>query len=176
MFETIDYLQLGNEKQQRAYAAIEKLKIMSDLADYSPILCGTLPIGVDIEISDLDIIMNVHDLMRFENKISALYGEHEQFKLKRLSIRSISVVKANFHFGGFEFELFGQPVPVEEQYAFQHMVIEKSIMDQCPDVKGKIIELKKQGMKTEPAFCKILELEGDPYEELLKYGKLKGFI
>jgi hypothetical protein len=35
--------------------------------------------------------------------------------------------------------------------------------------KNKVIELKQNGLKTEPAFAKLLGIEGDPYEELLKY-------
>ncbi|WP_429663416.1 DUF4269 domain-containing protein [Bacillus gobiensis] len=32
-------------------------------------MCGTLPIGIDIEGSDLDIIMEVNDFNRFENRV-----------------------------------------------------------------------------------------------------------
>ena len=43
-------------------------------------------------------------------------------------------------------------------------------------MKEEIVSLKKQGYKTEPAFCKVLGLKGDPYHSLIQYGKVKRFI
>lgn len=171
MFETIEYLLNGNQKQIHAYNAIKTLGIVENLAEFDPILCGTLPIGIDIVGSDLDIIMEVVDFHRFEEKVVALYGGKEHFKLKRLSIRQVTVVKANFMFDGFEFELFGQSQPVKKQFAYLHMIIENSLMKQFPHLRAEVIELKKQGYKTEPAFCNVLGLKGDPYEALLNFGK-----
>ena len=102
MFANINYLKLGNEKQKRAYIAIRNLGIMDSLSEYNPNLCGTLPIGIGIAGSDLDIIMEIFDFGRFEEKVESLYGNEKRFKMKRLSIREISVVKANFIFEQFK--------------------------------------------------------------------------
>lgn len=177
MFRNINYLQLGNEKQNKAYTAIRNLGILDSLSEYNPTLCGTFPIGIDITGSDLDIIMEVYDLKRFKKKVNTLYRVKENFKIKNLLIREVPVVKANFIFDGFEFELFGQPLPIKKQYAYLHMIIENFIIKEFPNIQSEIISLKKQGIKTEPAFCKVLRLEGeDPYESLLEYGKQKGII
>ncbi|GAA2327881.1 hypothetical protein GCM10009853_101140 [Glycomyces scopariae] len=58
-FTTIDYLKKGNEKQKRAFEVLAKYKLFEKLKDYSPILAGTIPIEIDIEASDLDIICEV---------------------------------------------------------------------------------------------------------------------
>jgi hypothetical protein len=44
----------------------------------------------------------------------------------------------------------------------------KILQEEGEEFKQKIIELKKQGIKTEPAFGILLGLE-NPYEDLLKY-------
>lgn len=176
MFDKIDYLQLGNEKQIHAHKVISNLGIMDKLSEYNPILCGTFPLGIDIVGSDLDIIMEVVDFLLYEKRVETLYSDKENFHIKRLLIREVSVVKANFIFDGFEFELFAQPQSVKEQYAYLHMIIEHSIMKQFPNIRDEVIRLKIEGFKTELAFCKVLGLEGDPYESLLNHGRRMGLI
>lgn len=168
--------QFGNEKKRLAYEAIEELGLMKDLSEYNPILCGTLPIDLALSNSDLDIILEVYDLRLFEKQVCHLYSTYEGFTLKRTRIRDKPVIKANFLYKGFEFELFGQPQPSHKQYAYLHMVIEDYLMKQIPSLRERVILLKQQGCKTEPAFCKILGLEGDPYEALIVYGESQGII
>lgn len=160
----------GNEKQQRVYRTITELNIMNDLEEYKPTLCGTIPIGVDIESSDLDIIMDVNNLDQFEIRLITLYSNTNNFMIKRKSIRGNEVVKANFFFNNFEFELFGQSLPVHEQHAYLHMIIEYELLQINPDLKKKVMDLKKIGYKTEPAFCELLGIKGDPYIGLIRFG------
>ncbi|MFD2045474.1 DUF4269 domain-containing protein [Ornithinibacillus salinisoli] len=158
------------------YPSDRHLDIFCSLSEYNPMLCGTFPIGIDVEGSDLDIIMEVHDFERFETEMRRLYAGFEDFRIKRKKIRNEPVIKVNFTYEGFEYELFGQAQPVEQQYAYLHMIIESKLMEEIPLLKEKVIYLKKQGVKTEPAFCKVLEIEGDPYDGLIEYGKQKGYI
>ncbi|WP_019241146.1 MULTISPECIES: DUF4269 domain-containing protein [Bacillus] len=176
MFKTIEYLRNGNEKQRRAYDVINKIGVMKDLLSYTPILCGTIPIQIDLEDSDLDIIMDVKDFHDWKNTITQLYSKQLNFNLKEKIIRNQPTIKANFIYEGFEFELFGQSKAVDHQYAYIHMLIEHEVMLRNPSMREKIIALKKLGYKTEPAFCKLLQLEGDPYESLIEYGREKGII
>jgi hypothetical protein len=167
MFKSIHYLKSGNEKQRHALRAMTELGIFEDMAEYNPVLCGTVPIGIDVDGSDLDIVMEVHDFIRFSNTAVSLYQGFEGFACKEKILKSIPTIKVNFFFGGFQFELFGQPVPVEQQNAYRHMLVEHYLLTKYPKIKQDVIMLKKQGIKTEPAFARILGLEGDPYEELL---------
>ncbi|WP_047982782.1 DUF4269 domain-containing protein [Ornithinibacillus californiensis] len=172
MFDSLRVLKDGTEKQQRAYKAIHQLNIMNDLADFNPIVCGTIPIGIGVDQSDLDIIMEVYDGENFKRRIYQLYHSQTGFRLKDSFIRGKKVVKANFQFNGFEFELFGQAQAVPEQNAYVHMVIEFELLKKYPTIREKIIRLKQQGVKTEPAFCQVLGIScDDPYEDLLVYGR-----
>ncbi len=49
------------------------------------------------------------------------------------------------------------------------MLIEyKLLLEKGEEFRKEIISLKKQGYKTEPAFAKLLGVEGNAYEGLLK--------
>ncbi|WP_088291849.1 DUF4269 domain-containing protein [Bacillus mycoides] len=171
MFTSITYLQSGNDKQQKVYEVMNKLNIMTDLALYSPVLCGTIPIRIDTLHSDLDIVMEVHDYDVFEQEMRSLYGSYEGFKIKKNKIKGTESIKVNFKFEGFEFELFAQPKPVRNQNAYKHMIVEHMLLMQHPHIREEIIRLKEQGLKTEPAFAQVLNIDGDPYKELILLGQ-----
>ncbi|MDP4549599.1 DUF4269 domain-containing protein [Alkalihalobacillus macyae] len=174
--QLVEAMKSGSDKQKMAYKAIEDLQIMDKLRSYNPVVCGTIPIGLDIEGSDLDIIMEISNLEHFENKLRTLYGHKDHFSLKRTTINGMEVVKANFKFKRFDFELFGQRRPVHKQNAYLHMIIEYELMQRVSDLKFKVLELRRQGYKTEPAFCKILGITEDPYQGLISYGIKEGII
>ncbi|MED0704769.1 DUF4269 domain-containing protein [Aneurinibacillus aneurinilyticus] len=176
MFKMINYLNSGSQNQRRAFNVINKLGILNDLAKYNPVLCGTIPISIDVEGSDLDIVMEVHDFKIFKYEINSLYNKHDKFVLSEKMIRSTPTITANFEFGGFEFELFGQPRAVEQQNAYRHMIIEHHLLRMYPHIKPEIIRLKKEGMKTEPAFAQVFGLKGNPYDEILVLGRKLGVL
>lgn len=78
-FTTLDYLRAGNERQKRAYEILTKYKIFEVLDYYSPILAGTIPIEIDIDGSDLDIICEVKNKVEFEKFLIQIF---ENFDLK----------------------------------------------------------------------------------------------
>ena len=66
-------------------------------------------------------------------------------------------------------EIFAQEIPVTKQVAYRHFLTEERLLKLGgPLFKEKILTLRKEGLKTEPAFAKALNLAGDPFEELLK--------
>lgn len=176
IFKNITCLKSGNEIQRRAFNVISDLGILNDLAQYNPVLCGTIPISIDVKGSDLDNIMEVHEFEAFKHQVDSLYSKHNKFVLKEKRIRNTPTIKANFEFGGFEFELLGQPRTVEQQNAYLHMMVEHHLLTSYPRIRSEIIRLKEEGIKTEPAFAQVFGLEGDPYDELLVLGRKLGVI
>jgi len=166
-FLNINYLQFGNKKQQKVYQVLVENKIMEKLSTYTPILVGTIPIHIDIETSDIDIICYVKDKNQFIEVLVNYFQHMEGFKVTKNDV--FDAITANFYMEDFEFEIFGQNVESVQQNAYQHMLIEHNLlMEKGEQFRQQIIELKRQGLKTEPAFAKLLGLDGNPYEALLK--------
>lgn len=167
-FLTTDYLKSGNHKQKLAHKVLDRHGIMKKLEPFDPILVGTIPIGIDISNSDLDIICYTNDLLKFKQTIEGLYRKEKDYKIWERKAESGNAVVANFILDNFVIEIFGQSVPTIEQNAYRHMLIENKLLKKNgEDFRQKIIELKQQGYKTEPAFGILLELKGDPYKALL---------
>ncbi|MEC5173770.1 DUF4269 domain-containing protein [Chryseobacterium nepalense] len=169
-FTTIEYLKSGNERQQKAYQLLSKHCFFEKLKAYSPILAGTIPIEIDIEGSDLDIICKVD--LKFEenflNDVLSCIPHDAEIKVEYPVLNGEKCITVNFGLEEFPIEIFGQNKPSTMQNAYRHMIAEyKILQEKGEDFKQKIIQLKQQGMKTEPAFGMLLGLE-NPYEDLLK--------
>ncbi|OBZ55281.1 alpha/beta hydrolase, partial [Bacillus cereus] len=50
-------------------------------------------------------------------------------------------------------------------------IVEHMLLMQHPHIREEVIRLKEQGLKTEPAFAQVLNIDGDPYEELILLGQ-----
>ncbi|GGE61620.1 uncharacterized protein DUF4269 [Pedobacter psychrotolerans] len=165
-FFNLSYLKLGNPKQQTAYQVLTRNSVLEKLAEFTPILVGTIPINIDIESSDLDIICYVQDKEKFKYSLLNYFHHEKGFTISEN--QTFDAVKANFCIEDFEIEIFGQNIPTTEQNAYRHMVIEHQLLlENGEDFRLKIIDLKMQGYKTEPAFAKLLGLTGNAYEVLL---------
>lgn len=169
-FCTIDYLKEGSLKQKRAYQVLTENNIMEILNAYDPILTGTIPIAVDIDSSDLDIICCFQNAAYFEEILYKNFSKYNGFTIRNRKTDTAETVICSFYTEHFEIEIFGQIIPTMKQNAYRHLLVEQRILEQKGEAfRQKVIYLKKQGYKTEPAFCLLLGFTGDPYEALLKY-------
>lgn len=168
-FKNIDYLKSGNPRQKLAYKELIDLEIFEILKRYKPILAGTLPIEIDLPESDLDIICHCRNHTEFSEFLTQHYGNQTHFKITSKTYKGIKSTIAKFATENFELEIFGQDKPSAEQNAYQHMLIEYRVLkEKGAAFRAEILKLKAQGLKTEPAFAKLLGLQGNPFDELLK--------
>lgn len=168
-FLNIEYLKSGNEKQQKVYKTLKLNAVLEKLSQFTPVLVGTIPINIDILSSDLDIACFWKDKNHFIEIVKNSFGGQKEFQISETAIYNETTIIATFLLDDFEIEIFGQNIPVSQQNGFRHMIIENKILEeQGEEFRQKIIELKKQGYKTEPAFALLLGLKGNSYDELLK--------
>lgn len=145
------------EKDARITAFLSSLKAF---AAYSPLLSGTIPLGISTPESDLDILMATTNFDQLAALIKQTYPSAQ--------IKVTDHLVANFEFQGLPIEIYAENRPVLEQNAHRHLRIEGRLLKLLgPSFKRNVIELKQQGLKTEPTFGKLLELSS-PYEELLE--------
>ena len=168
-FKDVEYLKVGNLKQKQSYKILKNIKIFKILEEFNPILVGTIPIGVDVDKSDLDIVceINLKNKDSLKNISTKNFSQFKNFKIID-TFSTTGVVVINFFVDDMEIEIYASKVSSFETNGYRHMIIEDRILSCCSlKFKEKIVALKKSGIKTEPAFAKLLKLNGNPYEELL---------
>lgn len=160
----------GIPRQRHAYQILEESKLLTLLKSYGATLTGTVPLGIDVEGSDLDIICEVYDFNKFHQHLEKTLGTMGiEVSPKVGNMGGIPYSCTRFHYGGWPIEIFGQGLPVERQHAYCHMVIEGKILKILGEGAKRVIQsMKAQGVKTEPAFGKLLGLDGCPYQGLLE--------
>ncbi len=151
-----------------ALTALAELGIFTALAAHGPLLAGTVPLGVDVPDSDLDVICHAEDLEGFAVRVAEHYGHLTGFRVAVKLVLGEPSVVASFVYGGFAIEVFAQRRPVEEQRAYRHLVVEQRLLALGgPAALEGIRALRAQGLKTEPAFARYFGLLGEPYQALL---------
>lgn len=168
-WKDISYLKDGLPIQTKAYKCLKDLDIFELLKEYTPVLTGTIPLGIATKSSDLDIACRYFDADRFENYLETNYGKQTNFSIEQKEKAGYWIVLAKFLYQEFKVEIYGALFPVASQNSYRHLQIEHRILQLLGDrFKKEVSKLKKEGVKTEPAFAQLLQIEGDSYQELLK--------
>lgn len=146
---------------------MDRLEIFRLLAEFDPIAIGTPPLGIATQSSDIDIACSAPDFDRFAHVAQRAFGERQAFSIKTPAHLPDPAIIASFVAMGWEIEIFCQEIATENQWGVRHFRIEKRLLALRPQLRERIVHLKRDGMKTEPAFAKVLGLTGDPFEALL---------
>jgi len=149
------------EKHPMAHSFLEQTDIIKKLSQFKPLLSGTIPLGIDLPESDLDILFESQDFDLFNKTVlnhfpSAIISTQDDFTIAKLTHNRLAI------------ELFCQKIAPLKQNAHRHLRIEGRLLKMLgTNFKNKVIELKSSGIKTEPAFGQLLDLN-DPYKQLLE--------
>ena len=168
-WRNLRYLLDGTQRQREAYRALRFAGVERILADFDPILVGTIPLDIDVEGSDLDIALNIPDQFQYAQVLYPHFSQYPNFRYRHKTYGDESAWIVNFEAHDFEFELFAQRKPSDEQNAYKHMVVEHRLLQiGGSEARHAIREMKYEGLKTEPAFATYFEVAGDdPYDALL---------
>ncbi|WP_300492135.1 DUF4269 domain-containing protein [Flavobacterium sp.] len=177
VFDTLDYLKTGNALQQKSYNLLTAHSVLELLSDFDPILVGTIPIDIAIESSDLDIGCYWKDKNGFITTLYKAFSGYQDYSCQELDNGAMEAIVANFSIDGIAIEIFGQNIPTREQNGYRHMLIEHRILQvRGAAFREAVVALKKSGIKTEPAFAQLLQIEGDPYQGLLQWEQDSGVL
>jgi uncharacterized protein len=160
------------ESNTKVWSALQNSKVLEVLAPFDPLVAGTFPLGIHTKKSDLDIVVMGQNLNEVRDLIKAqkAWGDIE---IKRYRVNDLETLLINFTFEDVPFEIFSQGRPPVKQQAYRHFLIEERLLKYYgPKLTDRIRDLRRQGLKTEPAFALTLGLENDPYKDLLLLEKL----
>jgi hypothetical protein len=169
-WKSMHYLRTGSPRQQRAYATLEASGLWALLHAFKPVLAGTVPLGIDISTSDLDVLCEVPAVAQeaFGELLWAHFGARPGFRLVRRCIGGHATTVASFRYETEEIEVFGQALPTDQQHGWRHLQVERTVLAAGGHAwRTAVRALKQQGLKTEPAFAQLLGLPGNPYSALL---------
>ncbi len=147
---------------------IERLDLLIRLQEFEPCVIGTPPLGIDVSTSDIDIACSAEDLFQFSSFCLKTFGSLDGYRCYNSVAQYLPSVIVQFCAMGWDIELFCQTIPIDQQWGVRHFQIEQRLIELEPRLRIAVQQLKQNGSKTEPAFAKILGLEGDPYFALLE--------
>jgi hypothetical protein len=142
--------------------------VLDRLARFDPRIAGTLPLGVSLASSDIDILCHAPEpndvadcLWQWRDRLPAL-------TLRRWTSEARPLV-ATFSVGDWPVEVFASPVEVDRQEGWRHFIVEERLLRLAgAPLRERVMSLRRAGAKTEPAFATVLGLSGDPYEALCR--------
>ncbi|MBY8826170.1 DUF4269 domain-containing protein [Sphingomonas colocasiae] len=147
--------------------AIARSGVLERLSAFDPHVAGTPPLGLDLATSDIDILCHCPVPDVFAAALWQAFGDAEGFAIRQWASGARAII-ADFVSHGWSFEIFGQAVPVRDQQGWRHFRVEQRLLALGGEgLRRAVLEKRRAGMKTEPAFAAVLGLPGDPYRAML---------
>jgi hypothetical protein len=161
------YLAAGSPPQRAAARALAACGVLERLAAFDPVLAGTYPLDLAVDGSDLDVLCHAPDLALFERAVREALGDRPGFRCERQPVGTTLAVIARFRSQRLPVEVFGQPLPIDRQRGYRHLLVEARLLARGgAPLRRAVATLRRSGLKTEPAFARALGLDGDPHQRL----------
>lgn len=142
--------------------------VLDLLGRFDPRIAGTLPLGVSLPASDIDILCHATEP---DDVADCLWEARERLPglaLRRWTSGGRPMV-ATFGIDDWPVEVFASPVEVERQAGWRHFVVERLLLELAGEaLRQRVLGLRRAGARTEPAFAAALGLQGDPYAALYR--------
>ena len=146
------------------HKVIADLDVLTGLDKYDATVVSTLQLDFNAPGSDIDIVCCYANQNEFAEQLTVRYEVQDGFELKQHS----DFCLCNFRFRNFQFEIYGAPIPVQEQNAYRHFHIMKRLRELGGEAFAyQVRALRAQGLKPEAAICTLLRIEGEPYSAIL---------
>ena len=151
------------ERNKRVYEAVVESLVLEKFKDHEPLIVGTFPLGLEQKNSDIDILLSSNNFPELKEKIEDQFSEYENFSIE---IKN-DFLLSRFSLNQIPFEIYCSSISSSSQRAFRHFQVEERLLKLGGNwFREKVLALRREGLKTEPAFAQALNLLGDPYEAL----------
>lgn len=156
------------ESNRLVWDSLMNSHLLSEWAEYSPLVAGTYPLQLAVEHSDVDLLLYTDDLAGLAQKLTA-----KGFKNALHTVDQLATLIGEREFQGVKYEVFAQNCPSVEQKAYRHFQVEERLLKYGGESLRKAVQVaRRRGLKTELAFAEVLGIPGDPYSTLLAWQRL----
>lgn len=161
------------ESRLKFAVMVSELRLFEIFQNHEPFIAGTIPLAIDGPESDIDFLVSVVNHDEFIQICESHFSGLTDFEIYQGHQNGADYSLCRFKHRSFPFEIYAAYESTFQQNGFVHFQVEEKILKYGPvEWRDEVIKLKTEGLKTEPAFAKLLnQNEEDPYQFLSKLQK-----
>jgi uncharacterized protein len=160
------------EQRPMIAVLVSELKLLEIFKNNQPFIAGTIPLAIDGPGADVDFLVTFADPKEFIEICKHDFSSLPEFEVYSKEINDLQYSLCRFDYRGVPVELFCSSLSTFKQNAFLHFQVEEKLLKYGPaNWTEEVLNLKSLGVKTEPAFAKLLKSDTDGYKLLLDLQK-----
>lgn len=161
------------ENKAELYEWLRKSQFLENLSVWQPIISGSLPLGLSLPSSDLDILLYSANIDQASVDISkALAHITDLVWHPAYPSHGGNGLLGKVEEAPLPIEIFLCDTPVLQQNSHRHLLTEYLyLVREGEQLRNKVLRLKSDGKNTEEAFALALGLTGHTLDAMLKWPK-----